>query len=410
MLQHADPSGVSAASELIGRGELLLEITAGLATGHGAILRGPAGVGKSRLLREVVDSARQAGRRTDLVIASAGTSSVPFGPFLPLLAATEAAYPVGPTEDVGSWPPLIGGAAPVRRGLLGAGLEVLAVDDAHLLDAGSVGLLHECAAAGVALLLTVRQTTPPQDGLLELWRSGHCGLHDLAAFGEGETGEFISALLGGDVDTGLARTLHRRCGGNPLALRELLLAAQRVDAVVADRGLWVQRGPLPQLPRLAELLRRHIEPLDAPTRRVVELVALGEPLPLGILEALADRTAIEDAEANGILTVDTAFDDDTGPAAPGNAMAVSSAVTNDLVLRLAHPLYRDAVLSMLPSLRRRRHYGDLLAATAIALDGKARIATDGTGSGSGTGARASRADVDRIAMATWRSTCRRPRP
>jgi DNA-binding NarL/FixJ family response regulator len=74
--------------------------------------------------------------------------------------------------------------------------------------------------------------------------------------------------------------------------------------------------------------------LDEHERAALEVVAIGEPIGLGMLDELADRAAVERLEAAGVIAIDTDGE--------------------HVVVRPAHPLYGDVVRSSLPELGRRR--------------------------------------------------------
>jgi hypothetical protein len=54
----------------------------------GVVLAGSAGVGKTRLAREAIGRAEEAGSATTWVVATRAGASVPFGPFAHLLPET----------------------------------------------------------------------------------------------------------------------------------------------------------------------------------------------------------------------------------------------------------------------------------------------------------------------------------
>ena len=85
---------------------------------------------------------------------------------------------------------------------------------------------------------------------------------------------------------------------------------------------------------LAELVSARIERLGDGVRRSLELLALGEPLRLSELTRLEPLDSLVTAEAEKLITVDEAM--------------------TDPVLRLAHPLYGEAIRASLPGLRARQ--------------------------------------------------------
>ena len=101
----------------------------------------------------------------------------------------------------------------------------------------------------------------------------------------------------------------------------------------------------PQLPpTLGEVIVLGFADLDDADRRLMELLALGEPMRLADLIALTAAPALESCEARGLVTLAGGSDE--------------SAVT------LAHPLYGEVVRSELPPMRSRVRFGELASVMA----------------------------------------------
>jgi len=310
------------ADELVGRATDLDRLAELLRSG-GAILRGPAGIGKSAVLRHAASAATG---RIVSVEGNEASGAVPFGPFAPLLGAS------GPD---GTDPLAV--ASAIHDRLTGAAL--LTVDDAHRLDAASAGIVHRIAAEGVPLLLAVRSGEALPPAIESLWTRGVLTMHDVEPLGPAEVGLYIASRLGGPVDPGLARALHRASGGVPLYARELLRAALERGTVRRHRGIWVLHGRLTAGGSLASVLRNQLHAQPPGVRRAVDCLALTEPIELALLSPLVSEAELDRAEREGLVRID-----DTGDV---------------LLARLGHPLYRDVALEELTPARRRR-VADLL--------------------------------------------------
>lgn len=157
------------------------------------------------------------------------------------------------------------------RATLGDG-RLLVVDDAHLLDKLSAALVHQLAISGAASLI-------------------------VTVSANGRVAEEISTLWADDL----------------------------LDRIDLDPPGHDDR-------RLAAMVNDHLVTLPADTRRVLEYLAVDDPLPLAEVADLAGRDAVAEAESAGAITVD------------------------DSVVRPAHPLFVDAVRAALggPELRRLR--------------------------------------------------------
>jgi len=299
---------------------------AALARTGGAIVRGPAGVGKSVLLRHAAEVIAD-GRPYAAVEGNEASGAVPFAPFAPMLEAGTGAAP----HEL---------ASALHDRLAGAAL--LVVDDAHRLDAASAGLVHRLAAEGTPLLLAVRSGEPVPPAIESLWTRGQLTLHEVLPFDLDATAAFAAAHLGPPVDAGLVHALHQASGGNPLYARELLRAAVDSGAAGRHRGVWVLHSALTADGDLATVLHDQLAAQSEGVRRAVECLAIAEPLALEQLAAIVGAHDLDVAEARGLLRVE----DGERPLA-----------------RLGHPLYRDVALAALSPTRRRR-VADALLETA----------------------------------------------
>lgn len=291
------------------------------------VVSGPAGVGKTRTLRESAERLRAAGHAVIGVRATASLATVPFGALLPLLAAADLPGPRSRTDT----------ALALLALLRGRGDAVVIVDDAHLLDAASAGLLHQVALAGAPLAVSIRDGERAPDAIRRLQPDLAAESVVVPRLTEGETRGLLVEVLGAEVDDVLARTVHHRSGGLPLAVETLARVGRASGTLTLVRGEWVLRGPIPASGELADLLRDAVDALDDDARRAAELVALAEGLSEPQLGALAAAAGAEGAEAQGVLAVDRS----------GTVL-------------LAHPLHLDALLARMPALRRRRRLTELV--------------------------------------------------
>jgi len=142
------------------------QLELGVRTHAGAVLIGPAGVGKTTLARLAADRLSAAFPRVDWVHATASRQAVPFAAFERLLDISET----------GSSTTVLRAA----REAIGDG-RLLVVDDAHLLDPLSASLVYQLAVGRtVRLLLTasVGDAAVPAE-ITALWRDGLVSRIDL---------------------------------------------------------------------------------------------------------------------------------------------------------------------------------------------------------------------------------------
>ncbi|MEV4898087.1 AAA family ATPase, partial [Nonomuraea sp. NPDC055795] len=284
----------------VGREQELKAISSayGSASVHAVFLTGEAGVGKTRLAREAL---RRLGGRGEWVAASSAAAQIPFGALVHLVP-----------DRV----PVTAGSVQLMRaiGRRVRQAAVLGVDDAHLLDEASSAVIASLAGP-VFVVATVRGGEGLADCLARLLRAGTARLLEVGVL----PGSAMDLLIGPDRSAAERRRLRALAAGNPLALRELLHGA-------APGGL-------------TELMAARLAGLDPLTRRVVETIACGEPVPLPVLERLAGLEAVAEAESSGLIV---------GERSGERAQA-----------RLAHPLLGEVARRRAPVARLRQVHRDL---------------------------------------------------
>jgi len=310
---------------VVGRDEelaALAEIFGRAAAGGGAcvVVTGEAGVGKTRLVTEAADGARERGQ---VVLAGRSAPTDRFSPLRPLgEALLDGLRDRRPPEDailapylpalgtlVPHWaagaafpavpaPPVVLAEAMLRvlRWLSPGCGAVLVLEDMHWADRETLAVLEyladHVAAFPVALVLTARSDEPGTSGPGSALTRRAARLH-LAPLADSEVAVMAAACLG--VDTAPAAImagLRRDAGGLPLLVEDLIGVAGRP-------------GPM----RYAGIISGRLAGLDAAARGLVEATAvLGIEVDAGLLgqvsslapPAVAD--AVTAARASGLLT------------------------------------------------------------------------------------------------------------
>jgi len=314
---------------LVGRESELAQITSARADEAcpGAIIRAPAGVGKSRLAREACAAAEMQGSLALWAQATASSAKIPLGALAGLI-------PDGVRSD--DLLELMRRSTTALRERADGRAMFLAVDDAQLLDDTSAGLvLHLATTAHVFVVATVRAGMPPPDAIDALWKDAGAQRIELEQLGDETIGRLVEEGLGGPVEQATLGRLIDASAGNPLYARELVMSAIDEGVLTFQRGLWSLHGRPSLPPSLAAVIARRLEVLSGAERGPLELLALGEPLRLSELAELASYEALELCEERGMISI-------------GGASA-------DAEVRLAHPLYGDAIRGELPVLRVRAH-------------------------------------------------------
>lgn len=314
-------------------------VTAASGTGAGGalVLSGGPGVGKTRLAREAMIKLGSANRVTEWVTATRSASVIPFGALLHLL----------PQED----PFRVDRLAALRRLAdrfveIGAGREVpvMIVDDAHLLDEPSATVVHHLVRHSLAFVIaTVRTGELCPDAVTTLWKDGPVRRVELFPLPDTAMETLLDRAFRDRLDTISKRQLSRVSGGNPLLLRETLLAGLETGALRRRSGIWQWTGVIRPTPRLVEVVHGQFGTTRDQVTSVLEVIACGEPLPLAVLERIADADAITAAERTGLMVIETA-----------GARRLS---------RLSHPLYGEIIRSTMP----RSRTGDIAGRIATVL-------------------------------------------
>ncbi|MCW2524079.1 MAG: transcriptional regulator, LuxR family, partial [Frankiales bacterium] len=153
----------------MGRGRELSQLIGAVSARRGAVVTGPAGVGKTTFALRGVEWAELHGMAHRRVSATRAARELPFGAFASLLPP-EPRDEQTPLEDLGA---LLGHyCRAIVEAALGRPLLVF-VDDAHLLDKGSAILMHQLAlTAGATVLATVRAGEVLPDPVIALWKDG----------------------------------------------------------------------------------------------------------------------------------------------------------------------------------------------------------------------------------------------
>ncbi|MEV6110645.1 AAA family ATPase, partial [Streptomyces sp. NPDC051940] len=317
---------------LTGRDEELRFIASALRTGDagaGVVLAGPAGVGKTRLAREACALAEARGGTVRWVYGTASARALPLGAF------------GGLPEPAGASP-----SALLRRAAEALdGAQVVAVDDAHLLDDVSATVVHSLAVRRTAaVVLTVRSDRPGPDAIAALWKDEHVTRLEIGPLTREQTTALVQGVLDGPLDAADAARLWTLTGGNALFLRHLVEGEREAGRLRRAAGVWQWPEQPAMTAALAGIVRDRMGELPDAVGETVDLLALGEPLGSGLLAALTEPAAVEEAEARGLVRVDTEG--------------------RRLQARLAHPLYGELRRSQLGTLRARRLRGRIAAALA----------------------------------------------
>ena len=317
---------------MIGRGRELDVIEERQRRGDGAVVvAGTAGVGKSRLAREALARFERSGAQTYWVQATRSAASVPLGAFAGVLPDWTR------SED----PLELLRRSVQALGQLGADRQVaLGVDDAHLLDPSSAALVLELAVgSAIFVVITIRVGEPCEDAVMSVWKDSAAARVELEALDRSQTEALAEEIVGGPIEQCARRWIYDTSLGNALYVRELVLGALTGGALVEVHGLWRMANRPPVSASLAELIAARMIGLTPACVRAMELLAVGEPLPVSELISLTGEEPLVEIEARGL--------------------AIISDIKGEGEVRLSHPLYAEAVRAGLPAFRRQQRQLEL---------------------------------------------------
>ncbi|MFB9895268.1 helix-turn-helix transcriptional regulator [Planobispora takensis] len=314
----------------------------------GFFIFGPAGVGKSRLGEECLKRAQESGRRVGRATATVASASVPLGAVAHLLPA-----------GVDLRDPVSGFSAVTRimsRSASRSSPMVVFIDDLHLLDATSAVLLRQLMDTdAIFLIASVRSGEPPSTAVAAL--TGGDAVHDvdLAPLDRPEVETLLERVLGGPVGSNTVSQLFTVSGGNVLYLRELVMGMTADGSLDSDGELWeTAPGRVSGTRRLRDLIiRRRLSAAPPASRRVLDLLALCEPLSMARLAREVSPHTLHRLEEQGLIVVSR----------DGRRTAV----------RLAHPLYGEVLRDDMTAVR---HRETLLGHIAALNDSGARRRED----------------------------------
>lgn len=293
----------------------------------GLLIRGPAGVGKTSLVAEIVHGA---GAFPGALLELRGLRArrdVPFDCLaraLPdLLADAES-----------------GAAALLARAVAlidQAGVDAIWVDDAADIDEPSALVLHFLATERrLPIVLTARTGQTLPEPVVALRVSGTIGLLTLGPLTDAEVAELVEEAMEGQVDTPTVRRFVLLSEGSPLHLRELVRAVAERGALRTDGGVRHWEPSAGEAWALGGLVAERLERLSPAAFRACGLVALADGLPRPVLVGLIGPEAVAEAEHAEVIV-----------AADGGTAVVMHPVHRDVMVDGLSPAERTSLCRVL---------------------------------------------------------------
>jgi DNA-binding CsgD family transcriptional regulator/tetratricopeptide (TPR) repeat protein len=351
------------------------------------LIRGEAGVGKSRLTLQLEAAARSAGMRVLRGRAVVSGSPVPFRPFAEaLLGATRSAGPPDAPE-LAAYRTVLGvlipewsteGSLVADRGVLlhEAALRLLRVlagtvgalvilEDLHWADAETLALVEYLAdnvpAERLLCVATMRSHEPPPEPTLPtlLVARRNALVLDLERLSDAEMEAMARAILDAPgLPDGLGRLLAARAEGVPFLVEEVLASCVASGALVRERGVWSLRTD--RVPRVPEtfrgMLRERLRSLGEQDRAVLGAAAvLGRGFEWSLIPDAADvdRGAVLSALRAAVNAQIVSTED----SAEGPAFRFRHALTREAVLEDLLPPERAELAARAAEAIQRAHPG-----------------------------------------------------
>ena len=327
------------------------------------LFRGAAGIGKTRVLRELVRATASSGWRIveargleaspDLAFASlgAGLAAALGGDLPPGMAEPGRSALLAISPALGGRPALafatdaalVAGVVDALATIARERTLVLAVDDVQWLDRATIDLLDAAlqglAEAPVLLIGTIRDAPDPLPRAVAAFlddaeRAG-ARLTRLGPIAPREVELILERELGGGrMEPMLAAAIADRSGGAPLFALEVLRAARDAGTIVERAGTWRLAAPETTLPVPAGvglMVERRLETLPEAVSRILTLAAeVGDEIPLDRLVAAVEEPG-GDGRAGEVLDALDA------------GLAAGLLVERGGSYAFAHPLFRSAL-------------------------------------------------------------------
>lgn len=321
-------------SEIVGRDAVVATSVAALGNDRtvGVLVTGPVGVGKTALADAIAATfteAVESDAGTDQIdvwrlFASRVSGQIPLGVLATNLPAEFVDSPLSPTLALKQM------LADRNRDLL------IMVDDANLVDDPSAEALASAATAGFAtLVLTQRSGTALPQSFRRLLEIDVVTRVECTPLDAATTIELATRLAGAPMSPTDEQHVLDLTLGNPLFIRELVLAAVETGRLAVVDGLAaIDRAPV-ESSRLDDLVARRLADISPPARELLMRIAAAEPLGPGELAAIADDGLVEELRSRDMIQL--GLDD------------------RRVRVRVAHPLIAETLRASASPLTLREH-------------------------------------------------------
>ena len=299
---------------LVGRDEALAELAHGLHAAAGAVVIGPAGIGKTALIRA---AAADPAYYPVTIRGSRVSGKTPFGALAWLISEMTEDVEARPEQLLHELDSLLAQRAGGKRILL-------VLDSVEWLDNWTgMAVSQLVRRSGARVLAAAENFSDSAPDLLALWTEGLLHRVDLAPLATEETRELMQNLLDGPVSSMAAQSMQRHSGGNPQLITLLTRDQADEGSLVRQDGAWVLAKPLVFSGQAAEVITARLKRLPSDERSLVQLLALCSDLPLPVVLKLFPAETIDSLEEARVVEI---TDQAIHLASAGTAAAIAAAI------------------------------------------------------------------------------------
>lgn len=237
------------------------------------LLTGPAGIGKSHLLRGLIRQPESRQCAMSLMTASALSQAVPLGIF------------AGTLPEKWTSP-----AALIDHFTRHKASAVLLVDNVEHLDEASLFVISQLIRnSRMSMILTTRELTSAPQEIRALYDSGEIVEITVDPLDDSDADELVTDTVGGVLTPETRPRIFSAAMGIPLHLREMLSASLSKDRLVHTEHGWELRGDPAATTRLTQLIGARFNTLDTAGLEAAAKIAIADEYPASALDETERR-------------------------------------------------------------------------------------------------------------------------
>ncbi|XBH21899.1 transcriptional regulator [Jonesiaceae bacterium BS-20] len=270
---HSSPLDMATLSVTSNSSSTLLTL---LGEKRALILTGPAGIGKTHLMRTIAATLENQHQLAPLLTASPLSKTIPLGAFL----GTDGSIP----KD------RLAPAALIDFFTRQRSQAVLLIDNADQLDDTSLFILISLIrTSGLQAVITTRDLNSAPEEIKALYDSGELNHVAVDGLTDADVDELAMHMVGGPLTPDTRPRILEITNGNPLHLREIITGSLREGRLARTVHGWELQGEPTPTPRLAHLVGKRFDGLSDAVIEAATAVAIAGEYPASALEESTRR-------------------------------------------------------------------------------------------------------------------------